>query len=198
MKSGSCFSAFLAHWKFEQKRDLFCDLLKGFLRELRGSGAAGFETGKARDAGRRIAFSFSSLLLQTGFPRIPPGLPDAREPQAKRSRRRRGRLMIVVWVLLLSVGILCLLLLLFARDAFVTDLSVFLVSLLHLAASLLCLLGLLMLCVFFLFCRQFRRVYENLLNANARYAQRIRRRREDLAWGSPRYPWVGHGTYDPW
>lgn len=96
------------------------------------------------------------------------------------------------------MGILCLLLLLFARDAFVTDLSVFLVSLLHLAASLLCLLGLLMLCVFFLFCRQFGRAYGNLLNANARYAQRIWRRREDLAWGPPRYPWVGHGTYDPW
>lgn len=79
MKSGSCFSAFLAHWKFEQKRDLFCDLLKGFLRELRGSGAAGFETGKARDAGRRIAFSFSSLHLQLpfSFRRGFPGFPQA-------------------------------------------------------------------------------------------------------------------------
>jgi hypothetical protein len=122
----------------------------------------------------------------------------AQGPQAPQSRQQRGRGTIVASILFVSGGILCLLLLLFARDALLAGLSVFLVSLLNLAISLLCLSGFLMLFVFFLLFRLFGQAYSNPLNVNARYAQRLRRRREELMWGPPHYPWLGHGTYDPW
>src|SRR5579885_2090757 len=87
----------------------------------------------------------------------------AQRPHAKQSRQQRSVLTRAIWVLLLSVSILCLFLLLFARDAFVTNLSIFLVALLNLVVSLLCLLGFLMLFVFLLLFRLFGRAYSNPL-----------------------------------
>ncbi len=145
---------------------------------------------RAQSCGRCQAYAFSQKQQATSSANAAQG------SQIPQSRRQRGRVTIVASILLLSVGILCLLLLLFARDALLAGLSVFLVSLLNLVVSLLCLSGFLMLFVFFLLFRLFGRAYSNPLNANARYVQR--RRREELMWGPPRSPWVGHGTYDPW
>ncbi len=142
---------------------------------------------RAQSRGRCQAYAFSQKQQATSSANYAQG------SQIPQSRRQRGRVTIVASILLLSVGILCLLLLLFARDALLAGLGVFLVSLLNLVVSILCLSGFLM---FFVFFRLFGRVYSNPLNANARYAQWLRRRREELMWGPPRYPWVGHGTYD--